>query len=667
MGANVIAAHAPTGAAYAAIRAVHASGRAVSLVRLAKGGAARLTVRLARTGRHAVDIRWAGPGPRAGEAANRREMELDLALSLDAEQQLAFEAAVVRTLAGAPHRRGLRECLLHRVRGGYADARARFDPDAFDRVRIERQTALAVAALAARARADHDVVAVPISNPWGSWSEVAILRERGAPNALEITMVGNERESRALMLVNLTARAMTVRVERGALRSGTLSAPGDRVVRLHEPAAVTPTTTGVPTYDALPLLGGASTLRLAPGECRPVWLTVSSSELGPGLYTGDLRIGDTASPRSPTVVSVSVRVSRIRLPDRLRYRHCNWLYPASYADQGALERVLTDALEHGTNVFVIPPPTVRLDRAGLAISVEGAQHDWLARRLQGRAFLLIGGAPSIVHDPDVQRDGPSQDAAFAVALQAYAAHMRRLGWDHRDYVLYLQDEPGLVGPDAGFRAYVELVRRVKAACPEMGVYANPAGGATPAMLAPLSGLVLVWCPDMHLYRTDPKGFEPIFRSGREWWHYEAPADQRNLSALGFYRMQAWVAFAHGMQGAAYWVHSSDPYWFDPPGRSSEYGVVYMTDGVPVATRRWEATRDGIEDYELLSMLRDAADRASGPWADDARRALREAVAEVTRGQESASDIGRQTEPFEPDFRRWMRLRAGLVALLERAP
>ncbi len=116
--------------------------------------------------------------------------------------------------------------------------------------------------------------------------------------------------------------------------------------------------------------------------------------------------------------------------------------------------------------------------------------------------------------------------------------------------------------------------------------------------------------------------------------------------------------------AGYWVHSYDPYWFDEPGRASEYGAVYLTDGKPIATKRWEATRDGIEDYELLSMLRDAIADAPADWADDARRLLQEAVAFVTRNQHRASNIGRQTEPFEPGYLTWMDYRCKLMRLLE---
>lgn len=52
----------------------------------------------------------------------------------------------------------------------------------------------------------------------------------------------------------------------------------------------------------------------------------------------------------------------------------------------------------------------------------------------------------------------------------------------------------------------------------------------------------------------------------------------------------------------------------------------MTAARPVTTKRWEASRDGAEDFELLWMV-----RARNP----ASRLLAEAVAFVTANQEHA--------------------------------
>ncbi|MBM3495658.1 MAG: hypothetical protein FJX72_15245, partial [Armatimonadetes bacterium] len=394
LGANSLEATVPAGAVYASVRVVHPDARSVTILRLPASGGARTTVpvRIPSVGRYEVDVKWLDNRSRSVGAHARYVMVLDDGLTRDAEHQASFERAMQQAMEAMPARSPLISRLLYACRGIYATARAERSGEAFDGLRTERDRCLALVSLMRRAPTASDLVAVPIANPWGRTDAARTLREGKSLNSIAIEMVGNERESRAVLLANLTARAMTVRVERGPFGSSTKppsAQPGDSLLKLHEAIAVTPTTTGMPVEDALPELGPASTLRLGPGESRTLWMTVSSAQLAEGKHTGTLRIGDVASLKPPTEVRVTVRVSRVRLPDRLRYRHCNWLYLSGMRDETTLERVLQDALGHGTSVFVIPPPTVRLDGAGRALSVEGAQHDWLARRLLGRAALLI--------------------------------------------------------------------------------------------------------------------------------------------------------------------------------------------------------------------------------------------------------------------------------------
>ncbi len=201
--------------------------------------------------------------------------------------------------------------------------------------------------------------------------------------------------------------------------------------------------------------------------------------------------------------------------------------------------------------------------------------------------------------------------------------MQSLGCGYEDFAIYLQDEPGLMGRDANFEAFVARVKQFKAAEPRIQLYANPAGGARADLLRPLQDLIDVWAPDLHLVREQPEELGRIFKHGKQYWHYEAPGDQRLLDPLGFYRVKPWVAFQMGMTGGGYWVYSSAEFWFSQPGAGSEYGSVYPTDRGPVTTKRWEASREGIQDFELLWLLRQdrrtlAASAAAGS-AGPARR------------------------------------------------
>lgn len=501
-----------------------------------------------------------------------------------------------------------------------------------------------------------------VPNPWENFSADKFFGQLpSAMNSVSVELLGNEYESAAVAMSNLRPHPVTLRLACGPFQNGTNRVESKEVLRLHEVLSVRPDGTGELTEDPLPLLGDGQTVRFAGGETRKLWLTFHSRALSPGTWRAALQIGDIAAD-VPIEVPVTVAVHPIRLPDHLTYRECNWLYLHGIADETLREAAMRDAIEHGMNVFVIPGVSIPVDEQGKLGPANTAAHDQLVRQLGRNMFYLVSGPVFIQWPAQIKPDAPQQDKAFADALRWYGQHMQSLGVSYDDFAIYLQDEPGLLGRDAGFEAYVAQVKRFKAAEPRIQLYANPAGGARAELLQPLQDLMDVWAPDLHLVREQPEELKAIFQRGKHYWHYEAPGDQRDLNPLGFYRLKPWVAFQLGMTGGGYWVYSSANYWFAAPGSGTEYGVVYPTDKGPVTTKRWEASRDGIEDFELLWRLRKTAETSNSPKRTEALRLLEEAVRFVTRGQEKVTDISRHVRPYTPDYGRWMEYRRQLIRM-----
>jgi outer membrane protein assembly factor BamB len=510
-----------------------------------------------------------------------------------------------------------------------------------------------------------------LPNPWEKFDVAGFLRRDSSQpavssaNVIAVSLLANAYESAAIALSNLSPRPATYRLVCEPFQFGTNRIAASHVLTLHEVLSVRPDGTGEQTEDPLPLLGESQTVRLDAGETRKLWLSFNSHSLPPGEWRATLKIGDVAAAEPPMAIPLTVEVSPVRLPERFTYRECNWLYLDSIRDDALREATLRDALEHGMNVFVIPGVSVQVDDQGRLGQANSTAHDQLVRKLQGRAFFLVSGPVSVQWPAQSHPGVDLQEKTFAEALHWYAAHMRELGCDYDDYALYLQDEPGLLGRDAGFEAFVAQVKRFKAADPRIQLYANPAGGARAEPLRPLQDLIDVWAPDLHLVREQPEELTRLFQHAKHYWHYEAPGDQRLLDPLGFYRVKPWVAFQMGMTGGGYWVYSSADFWTANPGGGSEYGSVYPTDKGPVTTKRWEASRAGIQDFELLWLLRNTANRSSSPARKEALALLEEAVQFVTRGQEKVTDISRHVRPYTPDYQRWMSYRRQLIQMQAR--
>lgn len=65
----------------------------------------------------------------------------------------------------------------------------------------------------------------------------------------------------------------------------------------------------------------------------------------------------------------------------------------------------------------------------------------------------------------------------------------------------------------------------------------------------------------------------------------------------------------GASGVGFWSYSDtngSSAWNDLDGKYPDWAVVYEADNRIVSSRRWEAFREGLEDYSLLS----AVDRGS---------------------------------------------------------
>ncbi len=483
------------------------------------------------------------------------------------------------------------------------------------------------------------------------------------PGRITLKMLGNEYESAAIALTNASDSQAVFRLSCSDFRdSNGKQVAARQVLELREVPGILPESTGAPAEDVLPLLGQGQLVWMSPRETRKIWLTINSRSLPSGQFRARLTVGNLRSTRVPLEAEILLNVYPFRLPDNRVYRHGDWLYLAGIKDDELFEATLRDALDHGTNVFHIPALTFQADRQKRLVAVGMEMHDKIVRRLRGKALFLVGGSVNLTWPKDYDPPESLRESAFADAVRLYGEHMKALGLAYSDWAFYTMDEPGLMGRDASYEKWMLGVKRVKAADPKVQIYANPAGGARAEILREIAPWVDIWQPDLHLVRDEPEALSEIFRKG-QYWHYEAPADQRHLDPLGYYRMKPWVAFQMGMTGGGYWVYSSSPYWLFDPLLGTEYGTVYTTDRGPVTTKRWEASRDGMEDFELLWQLRLAARKEGSSRGAEALGLLQDAVEFVTRGQEKVSDISRQVYPYTPDYKTWMQYRGKLIAAL----
>jgi len=211
--------------------------------------------------------------------------------------------------------------------------------------------------------------------------------------------------------------------------------------------------------------------------------------------------------------------------------------------------------------------------------------------------------------------------------------------------MYPVDEPGL--NEGLVDLYLNFAKLAREADPKILMYTDPVDRIRKEELVAMLPYVDIWCPnrDAFFFGKNEEKLQVIRDSGKPVWTYACSDNAKHQSPLGYYRCQSWAAYAFNLKGIGYWSYSTssaDP-WYKPDG-TLDYLLVYPGDGV-VISKRWEAVRDGMEDYDMLLALRLAMEKAANNRAPEA---VKEAQALLGEKANTVADyIGRDKDGTTP--------------------
>jgi outer membrane protein assembly factor BamB len=461
------------------------------------------------------------------------------------------------------------------------------------------------------------------------------------PLQLHRVAVPGEHEPVALDLFNLTDHELLVRVHFEGMTNGML-------VTAHRSLAV-PTSLGEVSWDPLPELDETSTLSIPSLGTRELWLDVDLRAVTPGEHQFRVRLqalngaGVLDDPGHPhivpppeSLVQIALRVLPFTLAPPGDFRLCTWGAPE--------EPQVDDLLAHGNNVFCVAYPEANHDIDGRLAGSDSSKLDAVLARFHGQdVFLLFTGLPGL----RAEMGTAAYQKDLKTFLDDLVTHLTGLGFDTNHFALYPVDEPGGAGWNA-VRQVVQFGKLVRAANPNVMIYVD--GGGELPMFESLAPYTDIWCPGIYMLPDKSPLMELVRKTGKQLWSYNcaygysrpAGANLKNMNLVADYRAAALFALRHGATGIGFWCYNMGG---DPWGRiDMEYMLVYPGRGKPVTSRRWEAVREGIEDYRILAALRkcvagDAGAKISEGARDRIRRLLDvrlpslldQSFAEMTRG------------------------------------
>ena len=459
----------------------------------------------------------------------------------------------------------------------------------------------------------------------------------------------------------------------------TLSSDNITVSRVYYHYVHTPTDkTGVRDWwpDALPPLDGA--IVLSEGRNQPLWITIHVPRDTPaGDYAGEITVESDAWEAK---IPILLHVWNFALPERnhietafgfnhsLAFRYHN--VSTEEEQRQLLDLYFQSFAEHRISPynptpldpFVVrfdpqaSPPGVKIDFTRFDRAMEKVLETFHFTNFQLRIQGMGGGTFHDRVEPTIAGFGestPEYQAMFSGQVQQIEAHLREKGWLDMAYI-YWFDEPE--PKDYAFvRAGMERLKKYAPGLRRM---------LTEEPVEPLYGAVDIWCPVTPNYNHEIA--ELRRQHGERFWWYVCTGPKAPYCTLFIdhpateLRVWLWQTWQRKIDGILvwstnYWTSSAafpdgfqDPYE-DPMGYVSGYSTpkgvkrhwgngdgrfIYppqiasvpgKTSGPviakPVSSIRWEMLREGIEDFEMLWLLRDLLKQKGSRLSSERRKAI----------------------------------------------
>lgn len=212
---------------------------------------------------------------------------------------------------------------------------------------------------------------------------------------------------------------------------------------------------------------------------------------------------------------------------------------------------------------------------------------------------------------------PKQMEISAEIIRQTEKHLEKKGWLKYAYVFTI-DEPSR----KDFPIIKEIHSFIKEHGPRLRTRIDLGYGATRPWEPGAKGLpayseiadyIDILVP--HIDCFHPDYLKSLKRKGKEIWMYVCISAQKpypNIWAIDYpgidHRIIFWQCFKYDVEGFVYW---SINYWEKNPweetqtypGGNGDGSLVYPGEDGPINSIRWEIIREGVQDYEYLSILK----------------------------------------------------------------
>jgi hypothetical protein len=341
-------------------------------------------------------------------------------------------------------------------------------------------------------------------------------------------------------------------------------------------------------YVADPVVPMPGSVRLRTGESMLVMARISGSSEGSGELRTRIATRDTTSE-----VSIPYKVFR-KIPGVEPLNSDTWAYLTFKAVRNARAQAIRDLMAHHINVVVVPPAFNPAPNSSGAPDLKVLRDYLSLHKGMTKALLYL----DILHSPWRTMNqtctflGTEWKESLVRWYKAMLPVAAAEGFSEKQVYLYPYDEP----QPGQFDEIIRFAKLVRAALPGVKLFSTIVNAEALEQIVPYLRVAQIYEP---LPWQSPS-------SRTEYWRYFIV--NKSTAPYEGMRLEAWRAFVHGYKGIGFWNYADtgmgdDPgsSWDDFDGSHPDYAVIYEgTNNTIVSSRRWEAWKLGLEDYQLLA-------------------------------------------------------------------
>ena len=429
---------------------------------------------------------------------------------------------------------------------------------------------------------------------------------------LAIQVVRNEFEPITFSLYPLRDLGM-VRISVTDLRSADGSISKDKIKVAH--VEMVKETIGLPEgrFENLPTLIRAGNLvNTKAGQCQRFWLTIRiDDDVSPGVYKGKITLSpqsgsETSLPFEVTVVPISLEdVPGIDYFMMMTYEFTELTMPWSREEKEKIYQsacaILKDYKEHGMTTLCLHSPFVLITKEDGTPNLEDIFAALRAAKEMGFKGRMIWYMGHLIQTSKPKHPGNVKNFDKGIHLlrleyivEAASQYAKEHGCPE---VIFLPiDEPGDSYQD----------------------FQNQRREITPLLLKTIKDLGA----QTMLTSDDYKQFKPVdylcsgemnkedlnaaHMSGSVYWLFDNDVTTKCLNPSYARYIYGYYTWMHHVDGMSSWTFQNTQNAKGLPGQADVHGsdiyLAYPDPRGPIATLKWEAIREGIDDHKLVHQL-----------------------------------------------------------------